>query len=244
VRTLRRASFDAALLTFAPWRTAAATAATGTPARVGMARRRNRRFLTHVLPPEDKTRPVLAELARLLEPFGIAPPRLRYRLDAAPLAARRARLTRTFGGAPTAALHAFASKRSRCVDPREWAAVAAALEARGYAPLWIGSRGELAGLRSASGAHDGWLYGDRVLDGSLSDLAAALSMATLFVGHDSGPLHIAGAFGVPCVGVFAPGEPQRTFPQGVGPSRLLARRSPDEIAARDILAQVDALTPG
>jgi ADP-heptose:LPS heptosyltransferase len=32
--------------------------------------------------------------------------------------------------------------------------------------------------------------------------AAALSRALLFVGHDSGPLHIAAAVGVPCVGIY------------------------------------------
>ena len=71
--------------------------------------------------------------------------------------------------------------------------------------------------------------------------AAALSLAALFVGHDSGPLHIAGAFGVPVVGVFAPGQPDRTFPQGVGPSRLIRRPSPAGIDADTMLREIDAL---
>jgi ADP-heptose:LPS heptosyltransferase len=78
-------------------------------------------------------------------------------------------------------------------------------------------------------------------DGTLADSAAAISLAHLFVGHDSGPLHIAGAFGVPVVGVFAPGEPLRTFPQGVGESRLLSRESPEGITAEEILELVDQL---
>ena len=240
--TLRRTSFDIALLAFAPWRTAAAVAATGVPVRIGTTRRRNRPFLTYTLPPEERTTPVLTGLARLLEPFGIVTPDLRYRLDTAPLAARRAHLEQTLGGIPIAVLHAFASKRNRCVDPTQWRSVATALEDRGFAPLWIGSTVELTELRAGTHSPDRWLYGDRVLGGSLSEMAAALSAARLFVGHDSGPLHIAGAFGVPSVAVFAPGEPHRTFPQGVGPSRILARASPSEIIARDIIAEVDALT--
>jgi len=78
-------------------------------------------------------------------------------------------------------------------------------------------------------------------DTTLADTAAALADAALFVGHDSGPLHVAGALGVPVVGIFAPGEPRRTFPQGVGPSRMLARPSPVGISAADILAEIDAL---
>ncbi len=33
--------------------------------------------------------------------------------------------------------------------------------------------------------------------------AAVLSRASLFIGHDSGPVHLAGACGVPCVGIFS-----------------------------------------
>ncbi|HKW10989.1 MAG TPA: glycosyltransferase family 9 protein, partial [Gemmatimonadaceae bacterium] len=86
-----------------------------------------------------------------------------------------------------------------------------------------------------------WHFIDRDGDGTLADTAAALSAAALFVGHDSGPLHIAGAFGVPVVGIFAPGEPLRTFPQGVGKSRMLARPSPVGVSVDDILSEIDAL---
>jgi ADP-heptose:LPS heptosyltransferase len=64
----------------------------------------------------------------------------------------------------------------------------------------------------------------------------------VFAGHDSGPLHVAGAFGVPVLGVFAPGEPKRTFPQGTGPSRMIARPSPAGITAQEMLAELLALT--
>jgi len=72
--------------------------------------------------------------------------------------------------------------------------------------------------------------------------AAALSAAELFIGHDSGPLHIAGAFGVPVVGVFAPGQPDRTFPQGMGPSRVISGPSPAGIDAGTMLREIDALS--
>jgi ADP-heptose:LPS heptosyltransferase len=237
---LRRARFDAALLSFAPWRTAAAVAALGVPVRVARARHRNRPFLTHILPPEDKGKPVLAELAHLLVPFGIPLLPLRYRLNVEPLAERRERIA-PLVGERTAVLHAFASKRNRCVAPNEWIALADALAARGRTPLWIGSPTELAELRALSGARAEWLWSDELLSGSLSDLMAAISLSSLFVGHDSGPLHVAGAFGVPVVGIFAPGEPRRTFPQGIGPSRMIARASPSDIGAADMLAAAEAL---
>ena len=177
---------------------------------------------------------------RLLAPLGIeAPPELYYQLDPTPLAARRARL-RAALGPRTVALHPFASLRNRCVALEHWLQAAAALEERGYDPLFIGSRTELAEVDRA-GAPASWRRIDRIGDGTLADTAAALSLAHLFVGHDSGPLHVAGAFGVPVVGVFTPGEPARTFPQGTGQSRMLVRPSPAGVTAAHLVATVERL---
>jgi ADP-heptose:LPS heptosyltransferase len=48
----------------------------------------------------------------------------------------------------------------------------------------------------------------------LRDLAAILERCGLFVGNDSGPMHVAAALGVPTVGLFGPGSPRRTAPRG------------------------------
>jgi ADP-heptose:LPS heptosyltransferase len=244
VRRLRNQGYDTAILAAAPWRTAAAVAATGIPTRVGLGRRRNGIFLTIALPTEDIHRPVLAEMSRVLEPFGITPEHPHYRLDAAALRERVMRLAPKLlsdTARPLLALHPFASKRDRCVSLDDWRAAANAMRARRFTVLWIGSGREMEELRSGV-ADSEWRFIDRVGDGSLADTAAALSMASLFAGHDSGPLHIASAFGVPVLGVFAPGEPRRTFPQGVGPWRMIAQPSPRDVSADDIVRELSALT--
>jgi ADP-heptose:LPS heptosyltransferase len=239
---IRRRSYDVALVTGAPWRTTAAVAAARVPIRIGQQRHRNRFFLTHVLPPEDKLLPVLVEQARLLEPLGIRSHNPRYCLDPRRLGAAREavvpHLPRTF-----VALHAFASSRARCVPLGEWAQLAFALSGRGIPVLWVGTTRDLDELRR-SYTHPAGYYADQIGDGSLAQTAAALSLASSFVGHDSGPLHVAGAFGVPVVGVFAPGEPRRTFPQGTGPWRMIARPSPAGITSSDLLRELDSLNEG
>jgi ADP-heptose:LPS heptosyltransferase len=239
LREVRSRHYDVALLAAAPWRTAAAVAAARIPRRIGLRRRKNRFFLTDVLPEENPRQPVLCEIARLLEPVGISPSPLRYRLDASALKDRRAHLARALAR-PFAALHPFASKENRCVALPTWLQLARQLSERRMTVLWLGSSRELDRIRhDASEPH--WQFIDRAGDGSLADTAAALAGATLFVGHDSGPLHVAGALGTPVVGIFAPGEPLRTFPQGVGPSRMLARPSPADIEVEDIVREIDEL---
>lgn len=244
LRTLldvRRGHFDVAILSAAPWRTAAACAATRIPVRVGLRRHRNSAFLTRVLPEEDPTKPVLLEQARLLAELGIASPAPRYRLDASRLGAVRDDVARQLSNR-FVALHPFAGARERCVPLSEWTQVAFGLQAHGFRTLWVGTTPELDELRR-SFTHPTGYYADRIQAnsadaGSLTITAAALSLAAGFVGHDSGPLHVAGALGVPVVGVFAPGQPERTFPQGVGPWRMIHRAAPSEIGGGDLLREI------
>jgi ADP-heptose:LPS heptosyltransferase len=239
VRAVARNRYDVAIVTEAPWRVAAAVAATGIPIRIGPRRRRNTHLLTHVLPAENPRKPVLQEQARLLSALGVRVDRPRYRLDESRLAGPRADVANRLG-ARFAAFHPFARERGRCVALTEWTQLAFALHARGCPVLWVGTTQELNEIRRLH-THPHGFYVDQLPDASLRATAAALSLATLFVGHDSGPLHIAGAFGVPVVGVFAPGQPDRTFPQGVGPWRIIARPSPEGITAGSILREIDAL---
>lgn len=239
IADIRRRRYDAALVTGAPWRATAAVAATGIRIRIGLERHHNRRFLTHALPPENRRRPVLLEQARLLEPLGIPSEDPRYCLDPSRLGPLRdaiqARLPERF-----VALHPFAGSAERCVPLEEWTQVAFALAGAGTRVLWVGTAAELSHLR-AGFTHPSGYYSDQLGDASLGATAAALSLASSFAGHDSGPLHVAGAFGVPVVGVFAPGEPLRTFPQGIGPSRLIAASGPGDVDASRILREMRAL---
>jgi ADP-heptose:LPS heptosyltransferase len=236
---VRQARYDVAVLSEAPWRTAAAVAATRIPVRVGLARHRNEAFLTHVLPAQDPRKPIVREQGRMLAALGIDAGACHYALDPAPLAdavrALDTTLPRRF-----AAIHPFAGDRARCVPLGEWLKVADELNSLGVPVLWIGAPAELGSFRDSHRAPPG-LYSDQLGDGSLTQTAAALSRATCMIGHDSGPLHMAAAFGVPVVGIFAPGQPERTFPQGAGVWRMLHRPSPAEITASMILREIDEL---
>ncbi len=238
IAAVRRRDYDVAILSAAPWRTAAAVALAAVPVRIGLARHRNSHFLTEVLPAEDVRKPVLEEQARLLAPLGINAEQPRYRLEVDRLASTRMEIEQRVAGC--VALHPFAGHSSRCVPIADWVRLASLLQARGDRVLWIGASSELSSMRRDH-ARPWGTYVDEVGDGSLTMTAAAVSLARVFVGHDSGPLHVANALGVPVVGIFAPGQPERTFPQGVGPSRLLYSPTPAGITADQMLRELDTV---
>jgi ADP-heptose:LPS heptosyltransferase len=52
-----------------------------------------------------------------------------------------------------------------------------------------------------------------------------MEASSLFVGNDSGPMHIAAAVGTPVVGLFGPSSPEKFSPRGA-PTRVLYKDLP------------------
>lgn len=50
---------------------------------------------------------------------------------------------------------------------------------------------------------------------NLETLAGILSNTLLFIGNDSGPIHLASALGIPCIGLYGPAPPHLTGPAGM-----------------------------
>lgn len=62
------------------------------------------------------------------------------------------------------------------------------------------------------------------MSGSLGELIACTRRASLFIGGDTGPLHLAAALKVPVVGIYGPTNPARNGPYG---TRALVLRHPE-----------------
>lgn len=102
--------------------------------------------------------------------------------------------------------------------PRELlAAGARRLAARGIAPIVVHGPGELDDARAACEGGAARLAPST----SIFELAALLSRSRLFLGGDSGPLHLACAVGCPVVALYGPTDPVVNAPWGV-PSRSIA----------------------
>lgn len=112
----------------------------------------------------------------------------------------------------TVLIHPGASKRERCWPPARFREIVSRLLKRGLRVVIVGSRkeadlGEMIS-RDLPGVIDVTKY-DLPL-GKLS--ALILKGGFLFIGNDSGPIHIASC-GVPnIIGIYGPGSPRKTGP--------------------------------
>lgn len=77
----------------------------------------------------------------------------------------------------------------------------------------------------------------RVVASSIEQMTSLLRRATIYVGGDSGPTHLAAALGVPLVGLYGPTDPARNGPWGSGPMRIL--RHGDSATSHKRIEEID-----
>jgi ADP-heptose:LPS heptosyltransferase len=75
----------------------------------------------------------------------------------------------------------------------------------------------------------------------LSELKSLMSGAELFIGNDSGPAHIAAAFGIPVVVLFGPSDPVTWAPWRTESRVLTSSSSIGHIAVEEVMAAAAAL---
>ena len=154
------------------------------------------------------------EFARHL---GLAGVQVRRRLPVDPEAEAWAEdLVRSLGAAPLI-ISLGATKPANRWAPERFGALAAALAADGHRVVFTGGPADAPASDQAQLAAGG-ASGVTSLVGatSLLQLSSLLARARLFIGCDSGPMHIAAAYDTPVVALFGPADPRRTGPYGAG----------------------------
>jgi heptosyltransferase-2 len=127
-------------------------------------------------------------------------------------------------------LHVGASKRPRAWHLERFIETARRLSERYRAGiLLLGGPAEVDDMKSVAGALDGIAL-NTCGRTTIRQMAALIARCRLLVGNDSGPMHLASAFGVPVVAVFGPGDPSRTAPMSPSseplPVAAVSRRYP------------------
>jgi heptosyltransferase-1 len=121
---------------------------------------------------------------------------------------------------------------------KRWPAERYGEVARGLADVGVRSilnygPGEEKLVRAAEAAGDG---AARAMKCTITELIALTRRARLFVGGDTGPMHLAAALRVPVVGIFGPTDPARNGPYG---TRSIVLRSAESMTSHARRAAAD-----
>ena len=111
--------------------------------------------------------------------------------------------------------------------------VARALAAEGLQSIVNHGPGEESLAREVETASGG---AARAFQCSISELIALTRRASLFIGGDTGPMHLAAALKIPVVAIFGPTDPARNGPYG---TRSIVLRNPESSTSHARVSQPD-----
>jgi heptosyltransferase I len=134
--------------------------------------------------------------------------------------ARIDRMLAEIGVRDFAVMNPGAGWGAKCWPPERYGWVAKALAGEGVASFLNYGPGEEALASQVQAASEG---SAKLLKSSISELIAMMRRAKLFIGGDTGPLHLAAALRVPVVAIFGPTDPARNGPYG---TRSIVLRNP------------------
>jgi len=194
---IRRARFDAAIILHANWRKNLSCLLSGIPRRFALkgAFATDRVSITeddaHIL---DSSRKLTAAA------LGRDPGELRY-LVAPDTFGETPQTAALFSSGTWAVIHPFSGNSRRNLPLGAWTGVLEFLESRGLRVLINAAPAEKELFKTAARAGTNCVFScDLALD--IKNLAFAVSRAAIFIGNNSGPLHLASALGTPCLGIF------------------------------------------
>jgi len=207
-RLLRRLRFDVALDAQGLTKSAVLAWLSGAPRRIGFGdpwgRELSRWFNTETV--DSPGLHIIDRNLQLLRPLGIESPRVRFQVpeheadrQAAEEIIRALDLEHGF-----AIINPGASTRSKWWPPERYGAVARHLGKAWRLPTLVvwAEASERTMADEVAAASAGWAH--VASPTTLREVAALCRRARLFIGSDTGPLHLAEAVGTPCVGLYGP----------------------------------------
>lgn len=222
VRALRAARLDAAVVMAPSFESALTVRAAGIPIRVGHAADRRALLLSHRIEAAARRHRTdgFLELAGALGARP-APPQVPFRFQPA----ERRYADRLFAeNGLTSRDRPVLINPAAAKTPRAWSADRFRRLAETIADRRAGVP-VLVHCHPPFDLPEGWpgRPSIRVVRGaSLVELGAVIERCRLYVGNDSGPMHVAAALGRPTVGVYGPSSPNRTSPRGAAGARHAA----------------------
>jgi heptosyltransferase I len=170
---------------------------------------------------------------QLLHPLGIVNPTVRFLVperiedrQTAETLIQRAGWEQGF-----AIINVGAGWPSKLWPADRFAAVAAHLGAAWRLPSLVAWAGEQEHQTAARIAADSNGFAHAAPNTTLGELAALSRRAKIFIGSDTGPLHLAAAVDTPCVGLYGPWPAEVHGPYG--PRHIAVQKAPSPVSTRE-----------
>jgi len=207
-RRLRDLRFDVALDAQGLTKSALLAWLSGAPRRIGFGRPWGRE-LSRWLNTETADAPgphIVQRNLQLLRPLGIESPSVRFQLPERPEDRQKAEEIIKLSGLDRgfARMNVGAGWPSKLWPTERYAATAEYLGETHQMPtlvLWFGPKEQVMAEKVVAGSRG---HARLAPATSLGELASLARRARLFIGSDTGPLHLAAAVGTPCVGLYGP----------------------------------------
>lgn len=207
-RWLRGERYNLVISPHRSFRSGLLALATGAERRIGFVHYPSSLFYTDTVPYSRWESTFVRRKLRLLEPLGVfdedETPEIHFG-DAEAEAAREL-LAGAGARAPYAVLALGSAWATKRWPPERFAGLARGLAERGMASVLVGGEGDQEAGRAAAAASPAADLTGRT---NLETLAALLHGAALFVGNDSGTLHLARGARTPAVALFGPTSPEQ-----------------------------------
>ncbi len=179
--------------------------------RIGMEHYRMRKLYQGLAPAPDASAHTVESTMELFRWLGvrrqIAPP-LRFE----PHSAEAAHIQERLHGRPYVVIHPAAIMETKRWEARRFAEVARGLAARGFTIVVTSGPGEEAFAGQVAREIQGIVI---LLGLTIPELAEVIRGARLYIGNDSGPMHLAAAVGTPIVAVWGSSDSRRWRPWSV-----------------------------
>ena len=179
--------------------------------RIGVEHYRASKLYHGLLPAPPSSAHTVESTMALLQWLGVRrerAPALRYE----PHAAEAARIQERLKGRAYVVIHPAAIMPTKRWEPRRFAEVARTLASRGFTIVITSGPGE----ESVAGQLAQELEGTVVLLGlTIPELAELIRGARLYIGNDSGPMHLAAAVSTPTIAVWGSSDSRRWRPWAV-----------------------------
>ncbi len=219
-KRLRLQNFDLALDPQGLTKSSLVSWLSGAPRRIGFARPVAREISPWLQTDLVTSRQphVVDRYLELLQPLGITSPKVEFQFpnDAAARNNLAPFLDQPLLQQGFAMINPGAGWDSRLWPTERYGEVARFLGCAHHLPtvvVWAGDRERAWGEEIVEHADGHAILAPKT---SLLELGELLRRTRLFVGSDTGPLHMAAAVGVPCVGIYGPTKPENSGPYGQG----------------------------